>query len=336
MLALLSAIYGAVVARRSARYDDGRSPAVRCTVPVISVGNLSVGGTGKSPVVQMVVRLLQHHGYRPAIVMRGYRRRSKGLVVVHDGASIVATVAAAGDEAFMHARTLDVPVVVCEHKVDAAVHAAGMLPCDVIVVDDGFQHRALHRDVDIVLVDERTIHQPQLLPQGRLREPLTSLRRASIVLLMSPSLTRHDVAPYVDGNVLVTHVVIEPTPLLSMEGSAPRSIADAIPRGERVVMVSGIANPERFRATVAQLGIDVATILEYGDHHDYTKRDVMSVITAARTAETATVITTEKDAVKLDAYRSSFDAEGIRLLSIGVTARSLDPLDVVIMDGIAS
>lgn len=331
MLALLSAIYGAVVARRNARYDDGRSPAVRCTVPVISVGNLSVGGTGKSPVVQMVIRLLQRHGYRPAIVMRGYRRRSKGLVVVHDGTSIVATVAAAGDEAFMHARTLDVPVVVCEYKIDAAVHAAGMLPCDVIVVDDGFQHRALYRDVDIVLVDERTIHQPQLLPQGRLREPLTSLRRASIVLLMSPSLTRHDVAPYIDDDALVTHVVIEPTTSSSTDGSTSRPIADVIPRGERVIMVSGIANPERFRATVAQLGIDVATILEYGDHHDYTKRDVMSVITAARAVDTTTVITTEKDAVKLDAYRLSFDTEDIRLLSIGIMARSIDPLDDAIM-----
>lgn len=334
MLALLSAIYGAIVAHRNARYDDGRSPAVRCTVPVISVGNLSVGGTGKSPVVQMIVRLLQRHGYRPAVVMRGYRRRSKGLVVVHDGASIVATVAAAGDEAFMHARTLDVPVVVCEYKVDAAVHAAGMLPCDVIVVDDGFQHRALYRDVDVVLIDERTIHQPQLLPQGRLREPLTSLRRASIVLLMSPTLMRHDVASYVSDDVLVTHVVIEPTTSLSTEGSTSGSIADMIPRGERVVMVSGIANPERFRATVAQLGIDVATILEYGDHHDYTKRDAMSVITAAQAAGTTTVITTEKDAVKLDAYRTSFDTEGIHFLSIGITARSLDPLDDAIMERI--
>ncbi|RPI65602.1 MAG: tetraacyldisaccharide 4'-kinase, partial [Ignavibacteriae bacterium] len=131
MLGTLSTLFGKIVARRNRKFDSGRG-VVHVNVPVISVGNLSVGGTGKTPIVQMIVRLLQSMGHRPAVILRGYRRATRGHLLVHDGTTLLANAREAGDEAVLHATVLQVPVVVDEHKVDAAVFAAGMLPCDVI------------------------------------------------------------------------------------------------------------------------------------------------------------------------------------------------------------
>ncbi|MBK9184627.1 MAG: tetraacyldisaccharide 4'-kinase [Ignavibacteria bacterium] len=171
MLTLLSKVYCAVVARRNAGYDAQRRPIAHVSVPVISVGNISVGGTGKTPVVQAVVRQLQTLGLHPAIVMRGYRRSSTGLLVVHDGTSTRASVAEAETSLSPCRFAWRTRLLSARDKVEAATYAATTMPCDVIVVDDGFQHRALHRDLDVVLVDRQTLT-GSLLPSGRLREPL--------------------------------------------------------------------------------------------------------------------------------------------------------------------
>lgn len=291
MLTLLSKIYGAVVARRNADFDAQRRPATHVSVPVVSVGNISVGGTGKTPVVQAIVRLLQAQGLRPVIVMRGYRRSSTGLLVVHDGTSTRATVAEAGDEAYLHAVTLGVPVVVSKDKVEAATYAATSLPCDVIVVDDGFQHRALHRDLDVVLVDRQTIA-GSLLPAGRLREPLTSLSRADVVLCMG-DVDPVVVLPFTTNSALALSCAVE--------ARSARSIAnDAIELdpGTDVVAVAGIARPERFLQTLERLGYRVADKVILPDHHRYTNKDVDRLCSLAQ-ARNAVLVTTEKDLVKL-------------------------------------
>ncbi|MBU3699114.1 MAG: tetraacyldisaccharide 4'-kinase [Candidatus Kapabacteria bacterium] len=282
MLSVLSKLYGRLVERRNTQYDHRQRPIVPVECPVISVGNLSAGGTGKTPTVQMLVRMLRQAGRRPAIVMRGYRRRSRGLVVVHDGVHMLATVDAAGDEAALHATVLGVPVVVSADKVEAAAYAAGNLPCDVIIVDDGFQHRALHRDVDVVIVDAATIG-GSLLPAGRLREPLSSLKRADIVLL-GTGVTTADVQPHVKSTACIYE--------LTTTTSCPA------PLNRPVVAVSGIARPERFHSALYDLGYTVAESIVYGDHHRYTAFNVRT-ITAAATRHNASVITTAKDQVKL-------------------------------------
>jgi tetraacyldisaccharide 4'-kinase len=197
MLMLLAHIFGWFVARRNRTYDQGKRPLIRLQVPVISIGNVSAGGSGKTPVTELVVNLLRSIRRNPAVVARGYKRRGSGIVVVHDGVRIRTDWTKAGDEPFMLATALDVPVVVGPHKGDAAVYAAGSIACDVVVVDDGFQHRDLYRDLDIVLVDTATVADQRLLPAGRLREPLTSIGRADVVVLTQPS---------IDANAVRTHM----------------------------------------------------------------------------------------------------------------------------------
>ena len=291
MLILLSRIYAAGVKRRNARFDSQRQPVVVVDVPVISVGNISAGGTGKTPVVQGIVRILQRQGKRPAVVMRGYRRTSKGIVVVHNGLELCATVEEAGDEAFLHAETLGVPVVVGEDKVEAATYAAKNLSCDVIVVDDGFQHRALHRDLDIVLIDRATLN-GLMIPRGILREPLSEMRRANVILCMG------DVSPDEVSALAREDALILPC---EMQTEAPRSIVDStdvLPRQANVLAVVGIAQPQRFISALAERGHSIVAQRLVRDHHRYTAADVASLIHVAR-ASSAVIVTTEKDLVKL-------------------------------------
>lgn len=282
MLELLSRLYGMVIARRNRRFDLHQLPIVPVDRPVISVGNISAGGTGKTPVTQMLVHLLRDAGRQPAIVMRGYKRHSRGLLVVHDGKGLVATVTEAGDEAYLHASTLGVPVVVSSDKVEAAAHAAGHLPCDVIIVDDGFQHRALHRDVDIVIVDRATMD-GRLLPAGRLREPLSSLGRADIVLL-SAEVEASEIEPHLRSTAR----------MFTLERSYTCAASTDVP----VVAVSGIAKPERFHAALRDHGYHVVETITYADHHRYTAFSVRT-ITQAAARHSAQLITTSKDHVKL-------------------------------------
>ncbi len=304
MLRALSKVYEAVINRRNKAYDNGRKPIVHVSLPVISVGNLTVGGSGKSPVVQMIVRYLRSHGHAPAVVMRGYKRASRGLVVVHDGVAVRCTVRDAGDEAFMHASTLHVPVVVDDYKADAAVYASGNLPCSIIVVDDGFQHRALYRNLDVVIVDKRTMMDRGLLPVGRLREPLSSLRRATVVLT-TPDVLEAEVSPYCSEECCVAGVeFVAEMPALN---------------GKRVVCVSSIAEPQRFVTSVRKNGAEIAHTIEYPDHHWYTKQEVLNVISLAKKHD-ADVVTTEKDAVKLQQAPALFAEHGIDFRVLAVQA----------------
>ena len=309
MLGTLSKIYGKVIERRNKRYDNRRIPIVTVDKPVISVGNLLVGGTGKTPAVQMIARMLQSMGHRPAIVMRGYRRSSRGLRVVHDGKAICCSVREAGDEAMLHASVLNVPVVVCESKVDAAVHAAGFLPCDVIIVDDGFQHRSLHRDIDIVLVNRRTIDDARLLPVGRLREPLTSLDRADVILLTGDGINRTDVVAFCREDSLIARMQITATEV-NLDG-------------RRVVTMAGIADPERFVNTAKACGANIVDSITYPDHHAYVRTDIVKALQKAHSMNAA-IVTTEKDRVKLDHAESMFAETGVDLIVLPIQALVVD------------
>lgn len=312
MLGTLSKLFGAVVDRRNKRFDSGRG-VVHVDAFVISIGNISVGGTGKTPVVQYFVRLLQQHEYNTGVVLRGYRRSTRGLLVVHDGQQQLANAREAGDEAALHASKLNVPVVVAESKVDAAVHAAGMLDCDVIVVDDGFQHRALHRDIDVVIVDRATLDDPRLLPGGRLREPLSSLHRADVVLLTA-DVTEDEVRPLCAPTSIVARFqIVAHSPELS---------------GVRVVAMSGIANPERFHRTAKGCGADVVAMKIFKDHHVYTKDDILNVIGLAQQHQAA-VLTTEKDAVKLTKLRALIDGAGVPLHTLPIEAHVTYGADLI-------
>lgn len=298
-----SALYGAIVERRNKAFDDGHKSIVHTSLPVISVGNISSGGSGKTPFVQLLVRMLQADGLKPAIVMRGYKRESRGVVVVHDGMSMLVSTRQAGDEATLHASVLGIPVVVGEYKADAAVYAAGNLDCNVLIVDDGFQHRALFRDLDIVLIDRYTLDHAQLLPVGRLREPLSNLSRADIVVV------------HADVNIAeLKQYCKAATPCITVAVQSDCSTLS----GKEVVCLSAIANPQRFVNTAQRCGAIVRDTWSFRDHHWYSPADVKKVIERAK-ASGLVVVTTQKDAVKLTPMMQMFVEARVAIVTIPIT-----------------
>ena len=299
MVELASRIYAALAHGRRAAI--GRTPGRvrRLARPVVSVGNLVVGGSGKTPLTALVVRLLAEAGHRPAILSRGYGRTAPdpGVTVVSDGGRLRADLPRAGDEPLLLARALPgVAVLVCADRYLAGRLAERHLGATVHVLDDGFQHLQLARDVNLLIVDRADVERPRFLPAGRLREPLSAARAAD-ALLVAGADADHGVEA--TGALLgvpasfALHRDVEPA--VEERADGPRLLLP----GTRVLVVSGIARPGRFVAEAASGGLDVAHALAFRDHHPYTAADVAR-IEAERTASgAAAVLTTEKDFVRL-------------------------------------
>lgn len=292
-MSALGGIYGSVARARRAWYQPCRQR--RLNRPVISIGNLAVGGSGKTPVVAAVVRVLQELGEHPAILSRGYGRRSGTAVrVVSNGNGPIVDVTDSGDEPFLLARTLAGAGVV----VGADRHAAGLLAenqlgATVHVLDDGFQHVTLFRDLDMVLVAAADLHD-RVLPDGRLREPVEAASSADALLVTGSSEEHEQIRAVLQVASSFT-VRSESGPLRRLS-----SRDDVLPtRPRRVVAVAGIARPERFFASVRTAGFDVARELSFRDHHWFDHRDIHRIEEAALAVDAPAIVTTEKDAVRL-------------------------------------
>jgi len=280
-LNLLSAIYGGVVGTRNALYDRGVLRARRLQGPVISVGNLSAGGSGKTPFVMLFGELLKARGVKIDVLSRGYGRRSKGVRLV-DPAGLPQEF---GDEPLLIARKLQVPVIVAEDRYEAGRFAESRFGVQLHVLDDGFQHRALARDFDIVLVTPQDA-KDQLLPSGRLREPLGALRRADAVVLSSGASA--DSFP-AEGK-LVWRV---------RRGIVPQNVP------ARPVVFCGIARPQNFVLQLRAANIEPVAEAFYRDHHAYSEKDVHELLALKQRSEAGGFVTTEKDAVNLGGYLSA-------------------------------
>jgi tetraacyldisaccharide 4'-kinase len=298
LIQLLSSAYGAVVALRRAWYTREPSRQHRLTRPVVSIGNLRVGGSGKTPMVEYIARLLLEHGQRPAILTRGYGRRDPrdGVTVVSDGTRVLAGLDDAGDEPLMLARALPgVRVLVGSDRYLSGLFAERRLDATVHLLDDGFQHLELARDVDLLLVAEDDL-QDQPLPAGRLRERISAAKAADAALITAG----YDTAAERIGRAFGVSPVFRVTRAIG----APRDVAGArdsvvVPSGSRVFVVTGIARPDRFVADISSVGWEMSGIIEFRDHHLFTARDVKRIAAEAEAAGSALVLTTEKDAVRL-------------------------------------
>ena len=313
-----SVLYGGAVAWRNRRFDKGLGVR-RASVPVISVGNLSAGGTGKTPFTQALVSLLQEQfpNERPAIVSRGYGRKTRGGIIVSDGASLLVSDAAlCGDEPLLLAVALPhTPVVVHEERSEGCKLAVQECGATCIVLDDGFQHRRLQRDMDIVLIDHATLAYPHLLPAGRLREPIQSLFRADVVCFMNgsqPSESTHPLYAMLLPDTIIMEVETRAGNLYNT--STGENFTPQTP----VCAVSGIANPERFHASLEASGITLSCTLTFRDHERYTKRHAERIVEMARSKQTSVIATTEKDLVKLRAFSDIFALEGLFLTALPI------------------
>jgi len=311
MLGILGSTWGSVARLRAALYERGWLSQRRLEKPVISVGALSVGGAGKTPTTALLATLLAQAGLRPAILSRGYRRSGKEPLLVSsgDGRGPLVSAGRAGDEPFWLASVLPgVAVAVAARREEAAALAAAAGPVDVFLLDDGFQHLRVARDVDLLVVNpEAPFWSDRPLPSGRLREPATAAGRADAFLLVGDDRGAAEAL----GRRFVGTAQFE----LRRQPARCWRLAEAVPEampmptsadpdlggcaGQPVFAFAGIARPQRFYDDLEDAGVTVCGRHTFADHHAYSTADLDAVATAAARAGAALLVTTEKDAVRL-------------------------------------
>lgn len=294
---------------RQASFRSGLRPVARLPRAVLSIGNLTVGGTGKTPMTRAIAAMLQARGRGVVVISRGYRGRARqGVHEVSNRAALLSTPELAGDEPFMLARQLPgVPVLVGARRTAVGRFALSRYQPHVLVLDDGYQHQQLHRDVNLLLVSaDDPFGNGCLLPRGPLREPLAALRRADCVLITtfadesSEAARRLLLAERPDLPLFVARY--EARDLLDLASGARHPLAKL--EGASYVAFCGLARPRRFQATLARLPGTCLGSRAYPDHHAYGAADLASLTRHLRQRQGEFLLTTEKDAVKIEGLRS--------------------------------
>jgi tetraacyldisaccharide 4'-kinase len=308
--------YRWVVRTRNRRYDRGAADIHRAAVPVVSVGNLTVGGTGKTPMVEWIARHLRQQDVRVAILSRGYGAEQGGL----------------NDEALELELALpDVPHLQNPDRVASSAIAIEELATQLLLLDDGFQHRRLARDLDIVLLDaSEPFGFDHVLPRGTLREPVEGLRRAGVVVLSRANM----IGPEQRDAIRRRALEMSPQAAWCEVEHRPAALVDSrgetfpieLLAGKPVAAICGIGNPAGFHHTLDVLGANVAAWREFSDHHNYTREDVEAICSLARESGAALIVCTRKDLVKLRVAAIG----GIPLRAIGVELRFLRGEDAMI------
>jgi tetraacyldisaccharide 4'-kinase len=300
-------LYELGVRLRIALYETNYLKTRRLSAPVISVGNLTVGGTGKTPLVAFLACYLRDEGYEVAILSRGYKRATRGRVEVSNAKEVLCGPREAGDEPYLLARQCaGVRVVVDEDRYRAGQWLEQQTMVSAFILDDGFQHLGLARDLNLLLIDAtEPLDEDEIVPFGRLREPLTSMRRADAVIV-----TRAD-QPFDQAAVktMIAQYCGQATPVFyayhDLTGLRRLGSGEVIKPGtlmrRRVAAISGIARPERFIADLRHFGMSIALRCDFVDHHRYRREELLELVGRARAAGAEAMIVTEKDAANLPA-----------------------------------
>jgi tetraacyldisaccharide 4'-kinase len=304
-------LYELAVRVRVVAYETRYLKSKRLNSIVISIGNVTHGGTGKTPMVEYIARYLGEEGYRAVILTRGFSRRSRGRRALNVSGSSPESAKAFeeyGDEPLMLARALpEVPVIIDSNRYEAGLWAEREIKPDVLILDDGFQHLALERDLNILLLDATDPFGGfEMSPFGRLREPLFALRRADAVII-----TRAD-HPLDQAQTLaiIRYFCGEKVPVMYVYSTishlrhlASNEIYEAKEfAGWNVSVLSGIGNPRAFSRDILQTGMGIVSEHFFADHHAFTEQEVRDVMAAAREAGADAIVTTEKDAVRLEGF----------------------------------
>lgn len=309
-----SPLYATAMKLRALLYRNDVLKKTILDVPVISVGNLTLGGSGKTPLVIYIARLLKKHGLRPAVVSRGYHGTSRNPAnIVSNGSTILLEAKTAGDEPLMIARTLgDVVVATGKKRAQVCRRVLDNYPCDVVILDDGFQHLGLHRDIDLVLFDvNHFAGNSRVFPGGDLREPITALKRSSAFVItgvVDGCRERAEKCSDLLHRRFPGKSVFTCTP--NYGGFDECRVSDDLVKTTRVAQenvparlfgFSGIAQPERFYQMAEAAGIELTGRKLFRDHHRYTTEDIRNLQSHAEQSGAEGYLTTEKDMVKLSA-----------------------------------
>jgi tetraacyldisaccharide 4'-kinase len=307
-----SSLYWLAVVLRNWFFDIGILKTTNVGVPVISIGNISTGGVGKTPIVEMLIEKLSL-SKQVAVISRGYGRKSKGTVVVNDGKGNLAPVEISGDEPSQLARKFSNLIVVVDEKRARGAQKAVELGAEIILLDDGFQHRYLHRDLNLVVMTaEEIVNGDWLLPAGNRREPISSLKRADLIIVSRCA----DNADFEQAKRIIEprfKTRPHPNPLLRGEGivgvqtklkSFRRTLTNEIVEadkfvGKKIIAISGIGSPKTFESLLADTGMIVVKHFAFSDHYWFSDEDIRMIIKARKALSVDFIITTEKDFMRL-------------------------------------
>ncbi|MBI2419618.1 MAG: tetraacyldisaccharide 4'-kinase [Ignavibacteriales bacterium] len=318
-------VYCAVTILRNKLFDTKIFTEAKTKAFVVSIGNITVGGSGKTPFTIYMAALLKAKGRSVGVLSRGYGRVSKGYKLVSDGENMLASVEDAGDEIYYTALECNVFAAVSENRVEGANKLIHDCKVDAIVLDDAFQHRWIARDVDIVVLDQRFVNHDRklrrmMLPTGNLREPFSSLKRADCIIFNRKFSVKEEILDE------LREQIPSDIPLFTAGYSALGFIDVRNNRfyepsefsGQKSLLVSGVANPHSFKEALRSIGIDTGMRIVFPDHKAYTNEDVQLIRREFYAKNAHSVITTQKDAVKLMQFRKELDDIDIYYLKISM------------------
>ncbi len=311
MLSALSWLYGKIIDTRNTHFERGTLKSHSLGAPTISVGNITVGGTGKTPLVAMIAEFLADKGEKVCIISRGYKRANeKERVVVSDGAGIIASLKQAGDEPFELAQKLLGKAIVISDadRLRSGKWAKDKYGITAFILDDAFQHRKAKRDLDIVVIDATNpFGNRKTLPSGILREPLSNLHRADLVVITRANLV-DDIAP-IEGEIRRHN---EKCDIVIAKNKTSRIVElgvflrgdklDTVKPNGKAFAFCALGNPDSFFDQLRNEGFNLTAANTFSDHHSYTKHDVITIVTAAKESSAEILFTTAKDAVKLAGF----------------------------------
>ena len=330
----LSLVYGSIIWIRNKLYDLDWVPSSAFDIPIISVGNITTGGSGKTPLVMYLAKLLQKNGKNPGIVSRGYGRNSQGMVSVHNCKELITDVENSGDEPFLMASILKtVPVVVCEDRREGISHLIKNISADVIIMDDGFQHRRVKRDLDIITISANdSKNDYRLLPWGKLREPFKNINRSNaIVFTKTDNYTPPNMLAELQSAFKGTSIASSIIPVLMRYDSS--GYHKSLPSSRVLFAFCGIGEPDSFFKSIKQLDLKLGGKRIFSDHQEYIESVITELSAQIKSSNCTAIITTEKDLVKLpESFLDKFETFVIKIEVEFETAKAvLDMIQPVLL-----
>lgn len=330
ILSPLYIVYGLLIKIRNYFFDKEYFESIGINAKVISIGNITVGGSGKTPTVIYVTNILKNAGKKVGILSRGYMRSSKGYLLVSDGKDLLTDVQKSGDETFLVAEECKVPAAVSEKRVEGAVNFLKDVNLDTIVLDDAYQHRWIKRDLNILIFDQRFMQKTgsmdqNLLPLGIMREPFTAVDRADIIIINRKFNEKKEIPSklrkYFEGKKIFSGYY-ETAGIYDVKNHQHYELKEF--QGQKSLVVCGIARPYSFLKVLENNGIDFTNKLLFKDHKRYLNKEVDTIRKKFYSSNSHSVLTTQKDAVKLTQYSKELDDIDIFYLKIDLIIEQKD------------
>lgn len=322
LLLPFSPVYRCLITLRNYLFNKKILKSEKVNAAVISVGNITIGGSGKTPATIFLTEMLKNSGKNVGVLSRGYGRNSKGYIFVSDGNKILSNVETCGDEIYHTVLDCKVPAAVCEDRIEGAEKLIEQTGINILVLDDAFQHRWISRDIDLVIIDQRLLvdggfFSRKLLPGGMLREPYSALKRADAFILNRKFMDKIELPAelnkYVNGKP-VFYSYYSAISFIDLKHKTEYALHEF--QGQKSLVVSGIANPKSFLNILSQTKVDSSNKIIFRDHKRYTIQDVQQIRKKFYSTNSHSVVTTEKDAVKLSQYSIELDDIDIYYLKI--------------------